>query len=59
MRKCDYCGNECHEYDLYPVLAYRRTRYMCYRCRAKGNNELKKVKIEIGMQLQLNLVPKD
>lgn len=49
MRKCDYCGNEYHEYDLYPVLAYRRTRYMCYRCRAKGNNELKKIKIA-GME---------
>ena len=49
MRKCDYCVDECREYDLYPVLAYRRTKYMCYKCRAKGNKEVNKLKIA-GME---------
>lgn len=45
MRKCDICGEKYPEYDLYTVLMYRRTKRLCYKCRDKGNNELKKAKV--------------
>ena len=44
--KCDYCGGEFKKYDLKPVLMYRRTKYMCYKCRHKGEEETKRMAVE-------------
>ena len=50
MKKCDYCGEEVLEYDLERVMLARgRIKYMCYKCKAKGENELKKRKVA-GME---------
>lgn len=43
--KCDFCGEEFIRYDLEPVVGYRRTRYICYKCRRLGDEELRKSKI--------------
>ena len=49
-RKCDYCGKEYEEYDLTRrMFARGRVKYMCYKCQAKGDNEVKKHKVA-GME---------
>ena len=46
MTKCDYCGNEFHEYDLERrMFAKGKVRYMCYKCRDKCDKELKEHKV--------------
>jgi hypothetical protein len=47
--KCDFCNEEYNEVDLVPVMAYRKAKYMCYKCRSKGDSEVKKHKIT-GME---------
>ena len=49
-RKCDYCGEELEEYDLERrMFAKGKVRYICYKCRAKGENEVRKHKVA-GME---------
>lgn len=49
-RKCDYCGREYSEYDLTRrMFAKGKVRYMCYKCKGKGDNEVKKHKVA-GME---------
>lgn len=45
--KRDFCGEEYIRYDLEPVIGYRRTRYICYKCRRQGDEELRKSKIRL------------
>lgn len=46
MKKCDECGEEYHEYDLERrMFARGRVKYICYKCRCKGENELRKHKV--------------
>jgi hypothetical protein len=48
MKKCDYCGKECEEYDLERrMFARGRVKYICYKCRRLGDEELRKSKIKI------------
>lgn len=50
MVKCDYCGKECIEYDVERLTTYRgKARWICYRCKAQGNLEVKKLKVA-GME---------
>lgn len=45
--KCDFCGEENIRYDLEAVPGYHRTRYICYKCRCKGDEELRRSKIKL------------
>ncbi len=48
--KCDYCKEEYEAFDLERrMFAKGKVRYICYKCRGKGENELKKLKIA-GME---------
>jgi hypothetical protein len=47
MKTCDYCGEEYPDYDLErKMYAKGKIRLMCYKCRAKGENEVKKHKVK-------------
>ena len=46
MKKCDYCGEEFEEYDLERrMFAKGRVKYICYKCRSKGEDEQRKHKV--------------
>lgn len=48
--KCDYCNEEYKAYDLQRrMCAKGRVKYICYRCIALGDSEVKKHKIT-GME---------
>lgn len=48
MKKCDECGEEYHEYDLERrMFARGRVKYICYKCRRLGDEELRKSKIRM------------
>lgn len=50
MKKCDYCGEDYEEYDLERrMFAKGRVKYICYKCKAHGENEVKKLKVA-GME---------
>ncbi len=45
--KCDYCGEEYEEFDLErKMFAKGKVRYICYKCKSKGEEELKKHKVK-------------
>lgn len=50
MAKCDYCGKEYHVYDLQRRMGARgKVKYICYKCIALGDSEVKKHNIA-GME---------
>ena len=44
--KCDICGKEYAEEDLKKIFAYRKAKYMCYKCERIGSYQARSALIE-------------